>query len=115
MVNATTPRTDEQAILEDGRWADCYICEHAFRRRRQTKRFCKRCKRAFCEGEHGNFAYGFGSCVFCGMPKAMRAVPPSDPTSRPVADNDGQGTGTTQVNRLPGVELVSATNRSVRT
>ena len=26
----------------------------------------------FCEGEHGSFAYGFGTCVICGVRKDYR-------------------------------------------
>ena len=56
-------------LIENGEWADCYICSDAFRRRRQTKRYCHTCEQGFCEGEHGNFAYGVGKCVICGAHK----------------------------------------------
>ena len=29
-------------------------------------------KNGFCEGEHGSFAYGFGTCVICGVRKDYR-------------------------------------------
>lgn len=63
---------DENAkeLIEKGEWVDCWICRDAFQRRRQTRRYCSKCNRGFCEGEHGNFAYNTGRCIVCGKPKA---------------------------------------------
>ena len=61
-------KTDEE-IIKSGDWADCGICKRAFRRRRQTARYCSVCKQGFCEGEHGNFAQNRGLCVICGEKK----------------------------------------------
>jgi hypothetical protein len=57
-------------LIEEGEWADCWICLEVFRRRRQTLRYCHNCERGFCEGEHGNFSRGVGTCVICGVRKA---------------------------------------------
>ena len=62
-------KTAKEIILKDRDWANCWICEKVFRRRRQTARYCASCEQAFCEGEHGNFAQGRGQCVVCGLPK----------------------------------------------
>lgn len=59
----------KELIEEEGEWAECYICREAFRRKRETKRYCAECKEGFCEGEHGNFAQGRGMCVICGRKK----------------------------------------------
>jgi hypothetical protein len=64
-------QTDEEKI-EDGKWANCWICETVFRRKRETKRYCKKCSRGFCEGEHGTFAYGVGTCIIHGVQKKDR-------------------------------------------
>lgn len=56
-------------LIEAGEWAECWICRDAFRRKRETKRYCASCERGFCEGEHGNFARGRGTCVICGRSK----------------------------------------------
>ena len=55
----------DQDVIEQGEWADCWICEDVFRRRTQTKRFCTECRRGFCEGWHGSLARGYGTCVVC--------------------------------------------------
>jgi hypothetical protein len=55
--------------IDDGEWALCRICEDAFRRKRETARYCAKCQNGFCEGEHGTFSRGFGTCVICGMRK----------------------------------------------
>lgn len=60
--------SDKDDILK-GAWVPCRICEAAFRRLRQTARYCASCENGFCEGEHGNFAYGHGKCVVCGAHK----------------------------------------------
>jgi len=53
-------------IISAGDWADCYICEQIFKRKRLTKRYCSNCHNAFCEGEHGNFEGGrVAVCVRC--------------------------------------------------
>ncbi len=58
-------RTDKEKI-GSGKWVDCYICAHIYKRRRETARYCNICKRGFCEGEHGTFEGGrFGVCVRC--------------------------------------------------
>lgn len=54
-----------QDIIDQGDWADCWICEDVFRRRTQTKRYCATCQRAFCEGWHGSLARGYGICIIC--------------------------------------------------
>jgi len=55
-----------EGVIAAGGWATCRLCEDAFRRERRTMRFCNHCKNGFCEGEHGNFAFGHGVCVLCG-------------------------------------------------
>jgi hypothetical protein len=37
-------QTDEDKI-ESGKWANCWICETVFRRKRETKRYCKKCSK----------------------------------------------------------------------
>lgn len=61
-----TSPTDREQILNGG-WTDCWICSDVFKRRTQTARFCFKCGRGFCEGWHGSFAYGHGTCVICGV------------------------------------------------
>lgn len=56
-------------LIESGNWAMCWICETVFRRKRETKRYCSKCLRGWCEGEHGNFAYNTGKCIVCGVKK----------------------------------------------
>src|SRR5262245_40261999 len=61
----------DKDIIENGTgehngYVPCRICEQAFRRLRMTARYCARCLQGFCEGEHGSFAYGHGTCVICG-------------------------------------------------
>ena len=58
--------------IKAGNWANCWICESVFQRRRETRRYCSKCHRGFCEGEHGNFAYQTGKCVICGAKKEDR-------------------------------------------
>ena len=67
------PETEgaKEAITR-GEWVKCWICEQVFRRKRETARYCHRCNRGFCEGEHGNFSRGVGTCVVCGVRKADR-------------------------------------------
>ena len=60
-----SPLTARQRI-EAGEWVPCKICVDVFRRRRETLRYCHRCSHGFCEGEHGNFSRGVGTCVICG-------------------------------------------------
>ena len=52
-------------LTEQDEWVNCWICEEVFRRRTQTKRYCTVCHRGFCEGWHGNFTVGRGTCVIC--------------------------------------------------
>lgn len=57
--------TDKEKI-DAGKWVNCYICKELFKRKRQTKRYCKHCQKGFCEGEHGTFQGGkFGICIQC--------------------------------------------------
>ena len=56
--------TSEQRI-DQGEWADCWLCESVFRRRTQTRRYCAKCHRGFCEGWHGSLDRGYGTCVIC--------------------------------------------------
>lgn len=65
-----TPIPTAKQLIEAGEWADCWICTEVFRRRRQTKRYCQKCERGFCEGEHGNFSHTVARCVACGLRKA---------------------------------------------
>jgi hypothetical protein len=64
--------TDKQ-LIEADEWADCWVCSSAFRRRRQTLRYCAKCERGFCEGEHGTFARGHALCLICGARKEDKA------------------------------------------
>ncbi len=60
-------KTDKEKII-NGEWVNCWICKNIFRRRRETKRYCDECEKAFCEGEHGSFAQkGRGLCIACQM------------------------------------------------
>src|SRR3954465_15370318 len=59
-----TAETDEVRI-EQGEWTDCWICEDVFRRLTQTKRYCAKCHRGFCEGWHGSLDRGYGTCIIC--------------------------------------------------
>jgi hypothetical protein len=68
---AKAAKSDKERI-ESGEWADCWICSAVFRRRRQTLRYCYKCKRGFCEGEHGNFSRNVGTCIVCGVRKEDR-------------------------------------------
>jgi hypothetical protein len=43
----------------------CRICQSMFGRLRLTVRYCRWCKRAFCEGEHGTFSKAGAYCVRC--------------------------------------------------
>lgn len=60
--------TDED-VVKTGGWVPCGICESAFRRKRETARYCHLCHQGACEGEHGNFAYNKFTCIICGAPK----------------------------------------------
>jgi hypothetical protein len=59
-----TSETD-QGRAEQGEWTDCWICADVFRRRMQTKRYCAKCHRGFCEGWHGSLDRGYGTCIIC--------------------------------------------------
>ena len=59
-----TSETDEGRV-DQGGWSDCWICEDVFRRRTQTRRYCAKCSRGFCEGWHGSLDRGYGTCVVC--------------------------------------------------
>lgn len=66
----------DRELIETGHWANCRICFDAFRRQRLTLRFCLDCGNGFCEGEHGNFAYGHGKCIICGEKRSYRQPRP---------------------------------------
>ena len=58
-------KSDKERI-ESGEWVTCYICEHVFKRKRETARYCYHCHQGFCEGEHGTFEGGkIGVCIKC--------------------------------------------------
>jgi hypothetical protein len=72
MEHVMSNKTDKEIIEANG-WANCRICFDAFRRKRETLRYCAKCHNGFCEGEHGNFAFGHGTCVICGARKDYTA------------------------------------------
>jgi hypothetical protein len=65
----TGVKTAKDVIMTSSEWAFCRLCYDGFRRLRQTLRYCAHCENGFCEGEHGNFAFGHGVCVICGAKK----------------------------------------------
>lgn len=57
---------DEKKITVQDKWVPCRICEDVYRRVRLTARYCNKCKKAFCEGEHGTFSSRVaGECLIC--------------------------------------------------
>lgn len=67
---------DQTKIIDDDAWVPCRICKEIFLRVRLTARYCNSCKRAFCEGEHGNFAGAKGGvCVRCFNKARMELAP----------------------------------------
>lgn len=54
-------------LIEEGRWAPCWICETALGMLNETSRYCSSCENGFCE-VHGNFAHGTGKCIISGAP-----------------------------------------------
>ncbi len=62
--------SDEDKIKRETIAVPCRICWDAFSRVRLTWRYCAECHKGFCEGEHGNFARGRGTCVICGRKKS---------------------------------------------
>ena len=57
-------------LIDDGRWAECWICYKIFGRQRKTNQYCHRCQRGFCNGEHGSWqgvqnGKGYPLCVVC--------------------------------------------------
>src|SRR5215211_9283257 len=64
-VNIRKTSETDQDRIEQGEWTDCWICEDVFRRRTQTKRYCAKCHRGFCEGWHGSLDRGYGTCIIC--------------------------------------------------
>lgn len=74
MASGAQPGPTARQLIEadEKAWADCWICADVFRRRRQTRRYCVKCNRGFCEGEHGNFSHGVGHCIACGLRKVDR-------------------------------------------
>lgn len=63
--NVRSPAKTSQDIIEQGERADCWICADIFRRRTQTRRYCAKCQRGFCEGWHGSLSRGYGTCIIC--------------------------------------------------
>ncbi|HUI20465.1 MAG TPA: hypothetical protein VLZ74_05415 [Methylocella sp.] len=59
----------DKDLIEAGEWVPCRICESAFARKRETRRYCAICLNAACDGEHGNFAFNRFTCVICGVHK----------------------------------------------
>ena len=59
------PAQDDVGRIGHGEGVPCRVCATIFQRLRLTWRYCAQCRRAFCEGEHGNFAGGRGLCVRC--------------------------------------------------
>lgn len=83
----TTPGARE--AISRGEWVDCWLCRDVFRRQRPSLRYCSMCDRAFCEGEHGNFARGHGRCVICGArQRDLRAARGEAPDGQ--ADDAGE-------------------------
>jgi hypothetical protein len=64
-------KTDKDKITAK-KWVNCWICETVFQRKRETRRYCSDCERGFCEGEHGSFAFGRGTCIVHGVLKKDR-------------------------------------------
>ncbi len=56
---------DDQKKIAGGAWVPCRTCEKVFHRVTLTDRYCAACKQGFCEGNHGTFATGRGTCVHC--------------------------------------------------
>ena len=74
-------RTDEHKVLRDEVLVPCRMCWDIFGRVRLTLRFCGSCKRAFCEGEHGNFSGGGRAvCVRCFI-RSGSQLGPDEPSS----------------------------------
>ncbi len=64
------PEPTGKDIIGAGGWATCFICGVVFRRKRETKRSCHKCRHGFCEGEHGSFSKnarwsGTAECILC--------------------------------------------------
>jgi hypothetical protein len=65
MITGPARSPTGENLIDQDEWADCWICEDIFRRRTQTKRYCAKCHRGFCEGWHGSLARGYGTCIIC--------------------------------------------------
>jgi len=67
MVERFDPEwTDKAKIQRRFEPQPCRICMDVFARVRLSWRYCNRCERAFCEGEHGAlFGGSQGVCVRC--------------------------------------------------
>jgi hypothetical protein len=68
-VDDFAPPSDEPKI-NNRKLVPCRICLAIFGRVRLTMRYCAKCGRAFCEGEHGTFrpaprSRAQGYCVRC--------------------------------------------------
>lgn len=48
---------------EEASPTECWFCRKIFGRIRRTWRYCHRCEKAFCSGEHGRFVKGSWVCV----------------------------------------------------
>jgi hypothetical protein len=67
---------DEHKIDNKKHIVPCRICLDIYARVRLTLRYCNSCKRAFCEGEHGNFTgRGPAVCVRCFSRAVMQLKP----------------------------------------
>jgi len=57
---------DDKTKIGQSIWVPCRICWAFFGRARLTDRYCGRCGRACCEGEHGSFVPdGPVICIRC--------------------------------------------------
>lgn len=74
--DAFDPLNTDKAKIQGDAWVPCRICWDIFMRLTLTSRYCASCERAFCEGNHGNFAGGTtGVCVRCFRRAGMQLKP----------------------------------------
>ena len=61
------PAKNDKKKIDAGRAVPCRICIERFGRLRLTARYCYKCQKGFCEGEHGSFPnkVNIGVCVQC--------------------------------------------------
>lgn len=57
-------RKDDVKIGANERYVPCRICQEMFNRIRLTQLYCYECKRAVCNGEHGQW-FVKGNHVLC--------------------------------------------------